>query len=192
MDKERITTLAYKHKLNRCIDDYTIGEDENGYMVNVLGSVSLDRIGIKHLPFRFGEVTDNFLINNNDLISLEGCPAIVGGSFNCSGNKLYTLEHAPIYVGMDFWCTYNRIISLENMPLSIGGVIQLEYNNLMSIYGCPKPLEHTSININNRLYDHYFHHLFELGYTPSTIVYNHDTDVDVLYRNWVIQNIIND
>lgn len=191
MNKEQITSLASKHKEKRYIDDYTIGEDEKGYMVNVLGSVSLDRIGLGKLPFRFGEVTDNFLIHNNDLVSLENCPFIVGGTFNCSANKLYKLDHAPIYVGSNFWCTHNRLLSLDHMPLSVNGVIQLEFNNLMTIEGCPKPLDKTSIRINNRLSEYSIIRLFGMGYTPSTIVYNH-ADVDVLYRNWVIQNIIND
>jgi hypothetical protein len=41
------------------------------------------------------------------MISLEGCPTTVGGSFYCYSNQLTSLEGCPIIVGGSFSC-YNN------------------------------------------------------------------------------------
>ena len=41
------------------------------------------------------------------MISLEGCPATVGGSFSCDSNQLISLEGCPRTVGYSFFCVGN-------------------------------------------------------------------------------------
>lgn len=59
----------------------------------------------------------------NQLTSLEGCPKIVNGSFNCSHNLLTSLEYAPKEVKGNFDCSNNELKSLDNLPQVDGKVI---------------------------------------------------------------------
>jgi hypothetical protein len=90
------------------IDNYTI---ENG-LVNVNIARKLSSIEVK-LPIRFGAVTGYFDISNNRLLSLEGCPEIVGDGFYCTHNMLTYLEFCPKKVEFGFYCNNNRLTSLE-------------------------------------------------------------------------------
>jgi hypothetical protein len=63
----------------------------------------------------------NFYCNNNQLTSLQGAPASVGGDFNCSANPLTSLQYAPASVGGYFYCANNHLTSLQGAPASVGG-----------------------------------------------------------------------
>jgi hypothetical protein len=66
---------------------------------DVIGSVESHQLKpfIKNgkLIIRFNKVSGNFYCDNNQLISLEGCPKEVGRDFNCSENKLTSLKGSP-------------------------------------------------------------------------------------------------
>jgi hypothetical protein len=53
------------------------------------------------------------------LLSLEGCPEIVGDGFYCTHNMLTSLEFCPKKVEFGFYCD-NRLTSLEGVGY-IGG-----------------------------------------------------------------------
>ena len=71
------------------IRNYTINDDMS---IDVDGSVFLDDVKINKLPLKFRNVSGFFACNNNNLVSLEGSPKYVGGSFVCSFNKLHKYE----------------------------------------------------------------------------------------------------
>lgn len=57
----------------------------------------------------------DFYCYGDQLTSLEGAPAHVGGGFNCNNNQLTSLKGAPAYVGGGFYCHNNRLTSLYNV-----------------------------------------------------------------------------
>jgi len=79
----------------------------------------------------------NFNCSINNLTSLEGAPASVGGYFNCSFNKLTSLEGAPVSVGGYFNCSNNQLTSLEGAPSSVDGNFNCSVNQLTSLEGAP-------------------------------------------------------
>ena len=94
------------------IEDYNINED---FTIDVYGNVYLEYKNIESLPsfIQFGTVEGNFMIGNNNLNSLIGCPIRVFGSFACDRNNLRSLEGAPKEVREDFWSHNNFIIFTE-------------------------------------------------------------------------------
>jgi hypothetical protein len=69
---------------------------------------------------RFGEIGGQFLVNHNELTSLEGAPHTVGSVFNCEGNAITSLKGAPQRVGGHFICNNNPLKSLEGAPQEFG------------------------------------------------------------------------
>jgi hypothetical protein len=105
MNKEKIMEFCKAH----IIKDYSINEDDNGFYVDVYGSVYLSFKRLKSIPIRFGKVTHDFDCSGNKLTSLEGSPSSVGGSFLCSYNDLTSLEFCPSKVGGSFYCSGNDL-----------------------------------------------------------------------------------
>jgi hypothetical protein len=100
------------------IENYTINSDGT---VDVDGDVLLGCKGLTKLPIYFNYVSGNFYCNNNQLVSLKGCPKEVGNNFDCYNNKLKSLEGCPQEVGGYFDCQYNQLKSLEKCPKKVGG-----------------------------------------------------------------------
>ena len=95
------------------IDNFFINPDG---LVDVDGDVYLAYKNLnKYIPLKFQNVTGSFDVDDNQLISLEGSPKIVGGGFNCDGNLLNDFEGSPHTVGGDFWCYGNTIRSFEGL-----------------------------------------------------------------------------
>jgi hypothetical protein len=161
------------------ITNYTINEDGT---IDVRGDVNLSSQGLNELPVRFRNVSgdffcdDNQLIslegcpksvgggfwcNNNQLSSLEGCPQSVGGDFICYNNQLMTLEGCPQNVGGDFYCNNNWLVTLEGGPEEVGGYFDCDCNKLISLDGCPKSVGD-----------------FYCSSNPCTSIYNQWIDTD--------------
>jgi hypothetical protein len=71
------------------------------------------------LPIKFKKVVGNFIISNNFLTTLEGCPNIVTNTFDCSNNNLDSLGGCPKNVGDLFKCNMNPLTSLAGLPNAI-------------------------------------------------------------------------
>jgi len=56
------------------------------------------------------EINGSFDCDDNNLISLEGCPKIIKSSFLCRRNLLTSLEHGPKIVGWNYCCGANKLI----------------------------------------------------------------------------------
>ena len=92
-------------------------ETEYGNRINLTGR------GLSKLPPDLPHsISGNFQCNDNDLISLEGCPSQVGDYFCCHENKLTSLEGCPSQVGSDFWCRENKLTSLHNVHKHISNI----------------------------------------------------------------------
>jgi len=86
-----------------CSGDITINGDGS---IDVDGHMNLSQLYLAKIPFKFRHVSGYFDCSYNRLISLDGAPTTVGGSFLCTDNNMFTsLDGAPTTVGGNFWCT---------------------------------------------------------------------------------------
>jgi hypothetical protein len=95
---------------------------------------------LHELPIQFGRV-QNFLIEENQLTTLKGCPHTVEGNFSCENNLLTTLDYAPKKVEGFFNCNGNKLKNLIGIP-KVGGKISCAHNGLVSLEG-----------LNEKIYD---------------------------------------
>lgn len=116
------------------ITNFTIRED---LTVDVEGDVKLHHKGLEYPPFQFNQVSGHFWINNNELMSLQGCPQFVVGNFYCSKNRLMNLKGGPVIVLGGYYCYHNLLKTLEGAPVSIGGTFDCSDNCLVSLIGIP-------------------------------------------------------
>ena len=126
--------LGFRYKIKKWLEEmeisnFTINDD---LTIDVGSHVYLDNKSLKKFPsfIKFGKVSGNFICRDNDLISLEGSPTVVGGNFSCSGNKLTSLEGCPITVGNNFWCRNNELDNLKGCPTTVGGSFYCDNNKI--------------------------------------------------------------
>ena len=118
------------------IDNFFINSDG---LVDVDGDVNLAYKNLNKLsdwcfiPLKFQNVTGDFDVDDNRLISLEGSPNMVGGDFRCNDNLLNDLEGAPHTVDGDFWCYGNTIRSFEGLG-NIKGDFYCRHNPVWEIW----------------------------------------------------------
>jgi hypothetical protein len=89
-----------------------------------------------HLPVKFKTISGNLRVNNNTLTSLEGCPQVVPGFFDCSDNHLTNLVGGPTHVGgqmagLDHYSALftqdHPLQSLDGLPESVAGILFVSY-----------------------------------------------------------------
>lgn len=82
---------------------------ESKYIVTCKGETQL-RPGASSITnglFIFADTPDDFCIGyNKNIKSLDGCPNIVKGDFDCRSTAITSLEHAPEETYGNFICTY--------------------------------------------------------------------------------------
>jgi len=105
-----------------------------------------DLLGIK-----FQTAYKDFLISNNSLKTLEGCPKYVGGRFVCSDNELESLEGGPIRVEGSYYCSRNNLKTLNGCAQKIEGSFDCSGNELESLEGGPSFVYSEYNCSNNRI-----------------------------------------
>jgi len=92
------------------ITNYIINDD---LTIDTEDDVWLNNKELIELPeyIQFNRIGGCFFIHNNDLISLRGCPIMVGISFYCHNNKLLSLDYCPKEIGKTarFTCNDNLV-----------------------------------------------------------------------------------
>lgn len=84
------------------IEKYTINDD---LKVDVDGNVWFPHKILKEILVQFNIVNGNFSCSMSNITSLKGCPKIVKQDFFCHTNKLLkSLEYCPILVYGEFDC----------------------------------------------------------------------------------------
>ncbi len=126
--KNHIDALCREYK----IYNYTINPDGS---LDVDGNVNIIRrhSSFGKLALQFNKVTKDFVCNQNELTTLEGCPKEVGGSFSCGKNQLTSLEFSPSNVGGGYLCYDNQITSLKGCPTEINSNFTCGKNKLTSL-----------------------------------------------------------
>ncbi len=84
----------------------------------------------KIIPIKFGKVTGDFMIDDNQLTSLENCPSFVGGDFFCFGNQLTSLQYGPEWVGGEYSATSNMLTNFDGVAKNIGSILDVSLNNI--------------------------------------------------------------
>ena len=82
----------------------------------------------------------NLDIRNAHLTSLEGCPKIIHGDFDCSWNAIESLIGDPERVEGSYRCQNNKIESLDGIASYIGDILSLSFNPIESITGIHKKI----------------------------------------------------
>lgn len=120
-------------------------------VVDVAGTVTLKKdvlLPNNRLPIQFGDVTGTFEFNSyTNLVTLDGSPDWVGGTFDCALTGVGSLAHAPQKVdgdvdvrfcnlknfvggpqkvGANYWGRRNDVTSLEGLPDHIPGELDFE------------------------------------------------------------------
>ena len=93
------------------VTNYTINSDGS---IDAYGVIISDWY-LKKLPLKFN-MAEYFDCSNNELVSLEGSPVQVNGSFYCNSNKLTSFEFAPKIIRGNFNCRNNNIKTFEYFP----------------------------------------------------------------------------
>lgn len=81
---------------------------------------------------------DDFLCNRLGLTTLENCPSIIEGNFDCSFNELSSFEFCPKIIGNVVICYDNKITSLDQAPIKIGSYFSCSRNQISSLDGIGK------------------------------------------------------
>ena len=146
--------LQTKEEIEKELEDlgiyrkYTINED---LTIDVNGDIKIIQ-KISKFKIKFNKIKGNFTFNNNNLISLKGCPEEVGGDFNCGNNsKLTSLEYSPKKVGGGFYCYRCKLTSLKYSPQYVGSDFLCDSNKLVSLDGCPEKINGKFTCIDNKL-----------------------------------------
>lgn len=88
---------------------------------------------------RFNRVTKAVAVREIGLENLDGAPAYVGWSFDCSINNIKSLKGGPIHVGRTYSCDYNDLENLIGAPLRLeNGTFTCIKNKLTSLEGAPQ------------------------------------------------------
>jgi hypothetical protein len=119
------------------------------YRDKAVVSFAQDRT-ITHIPFKFKKVVGTFSIEGSGITSLEGCPEIVTGMFNCSNTKLENLKNSPL-VGESFHCDSCGLTSLEGSPEIVPYIFSCDNNKITSLEGGPKEVGSMFIKRNGTL-----------------------------------------
>ena len=108
-------------------------------LVNVHGSVTIDK-GRKTLSgLHFGKVTGSFNLYTQDFTSVKGFPIEIGGDLVIDGNPVGSLKDLPTKkVGRSFSARACGLTSLEGCPEEIGGNLSVDLNSLTTLEGAPK------------------------------------------------------
>lgn len=81
--------------------------------------------------FKVGTFSGRSGARTGKLASLQGCPVIVGGDFDCRNNNLNSLKGGPKEVGGNYVCSGNNLTSLEGAPnKKIGFLLYSDENPL--------------------------------------------------------------
>ena len=115
--------------------------------VSIQGDIQLLNLHytrFEKLPVAFKAVTENLTLDENALVTLEGCPNEVGMSFDCSRNRLKSLRGAPEIVGWNYYCDHNQLVDLKGAPVYIRNNFNCIGNPLKSLDGFPLKVENAA------------------------------------------------
>ena len=113
--------------------------------LDVTGDVDLTSKLYKIIPIKFGKVTGNFTIDDNQLTSLENSPSYVGGDFFCFNNQLSTLEYGPEFVGGEYSATSNLLRDFTGVAKHIGQTLDVSLNFIPKDMLPPEGVEYESL-----------------------------------------------
>lgn len=118
----------------------SIGDDDK---INVNGTIVSNNLKFRRLPFNFGTIEGDAIFDRNGLITLDGCPSKVLGTFQCQGNELTSLKHGPTQVRNFYYCGDNPLTSLEGLPVDTTVILMTLYEEtpLLRLVGMPYLLE---------------------------------------------------
>ena len=111
IDKPEASDIIFDFLIRRCgLNRYDFEVRENN-IIDVVGNVNIDSLGIKYIPYEFGVINGDFSCSYNNLISLHNSPTYIDGTFKCNNNALHSLSGGPA-VAESYYCGNNFLINL--------------------------------------------------------------------------------
>lgn len=99
-------------------------------LTDIDGMAAYDRSYLAALAARYDPPND-FDVSHMSLTTLNGCPEVIDGRFECKGNKLTSLEGAPAIVHGSFYMNNNPITSLKDIHHHVKRI-----DGVLSLRGC--------------------------------------------------------
>lgn len=109
-------------------NDYRIDKER----ITIYGDIKLMHQKYQKFPIKIHQVNGDFTIIHSGLITLENCPTIIRGNFNCSFNRLKSLNGGPYDVGLMYDCSHNDLKSLTGCPSDVDS-FNCSYNQLTNL-----------------------------------------------------------
>lgn len=100
----------------------------NDLSVDIKGDVDFNDREMTELPLVFNRVYGSFRIQNNELKTLEGSPAVIDGDFLANNNELESLKGGPVKVGGEYSVADNKLKSLDGYPEEVGSHFEISFN----------------------------------------------------------------
>ena len=106
-------SLGKKKEVDEWIKEfipYSQAKINSKWMIDVKEVIIPRNRVIGEIPefIQFGVCQGKFLIRDNQLTSMAGCPKVVKGDFMVDGNKLVDLDGSPEEVGGDYYIRKNN------------------------------------------------------------------------------------
>lgn len=140
IDKVNTKPLVEKWCKENNITNYRLQEDENGlFIINVKGSIMFYGYKEEELPsyIQFGRVTGKLSAYKSNFTTLRGFPKSVGIIFLVECNELKSLEYFPKEVTGKIHLSNLNIESLEGLPKKTKDLSIQECHKLQNLKGCP-------------------------------------------------------
>ena len=102
----------------------------NNNIVDIINSFDLrytKTLDLGNLPFQFGEIDGNFIVENTGLTTMIGSPHTVGGMASYVKNKLTSLVGCPTKIINNLYLSMNPLETVKDLPLSIT-LLSLDYS----------------------------------------------------------------
>jgi len=121
----------------------------NDGAVDIDAMVDFHGLKMDKLPFKFGKVTNNFIVNDSKLKTLENFPDEVEGNLNLKGNDITSLKGCPKIVGGSLFIgACDRLTSLEGISEELGALNIRRCRGLKSLHNIHKYIKKFNYTAN--------------------------------------------
>lgn len=118
-------------------------------VVDVDYLVDFHSLKMDKLPFKFGKVKNNFIVNDSKLKTLDNFPDEVEGNLNLKGNDITSLKGCPKIVGGTLFIgACDKITSLEGISEELGALNIRRCRGLKSLHNIHKYIKKFNYTAN--------------------------------------------
>lgn len=147
IEKEQAQQWIKKHDKNASENIYIFDDDGESVIIHAEGIVDISNHKFEKIPYIFGSIKGSFIANNCGLATLVNSPFEVSEDYVIQNNQISNLAGCPEYVGRNFDISNN--IKLNNFASGPQTVIA---NYIVS--GAPKLKSISALNTHFGRFSH--------------------------------------